>query len=189
MPIEIRDLITWSIGVTAALFAGAGLVLQLLRDKRERGRAQADDDRLWRIDRNESSDFEGWAGLTLVYRDPHERPVIIEKMKVTRPRKAQLGDFILGRDEYGNPSVEAESATEGVEITIGRSPSPYIPGRGPADYASYDFHVLLPESARDRTRAEISVTISDKSRTRRSRMICITTDEITVERTKNPSVM
>lgn len=189
LSIEIRDLITWGIGITTAFFAGASLFLQVMRDRRERRRAQAEDDRLWRIDRDESADFERWAGLTLIYRDPRERPVTIEKIRVSRPRGARVGELVIGQDRYGNPSADAEIAAEGVEIRVGRTPSGYIPGRGPADYATYDFHVRLPESARDRTRAEISVTISDKSRTRRSRMICITTDEITVDRTKNPSVM
>ncbi len=194
MPIDDKDLITWSIGATAALFAGVGVFLQVRRERRERRLRLEEEDRLWSIDRLEGYDRDDWIAFQLIFRDPHAQPIRLESLKVLRPRGAVLADLEIDTDFTNGERIERTVVTaRGKTLKVARDLSGYIPGRGPQATAHWIFHIdeaSLKRSAwRGVATARIAATVSDRSRTRRKRTICITTDEITVDSTKNPSVM
>lgn len=192
--IEPKDLITWGIGSAAALIAAVGVALQLRRDRNDRRRRQDDDDLKWRIDALAGYDEGEWKGLRLVYRAPDTQPCTIHEMAVLKPKGAEIALLEKRRNPESNAlELGTRPAVSGRTIIAERSLTGYRPGRGPADIEDLFFHIRLPPSRQGRAQrsvaAVIRLTVSDKSRTRRRRQICITSDEITVDNTKNPSVM
>lgn len=186
--LEIRD---W-ISVAALMFSGLGLYLNWNTRRDIAKRQQKESDRAWSIERANYADELPFLMMRLEYREPHINPLVLESVKVLKPKGARLANYNNNRDYTGEVRDGEPSIIDvGAIIDVGRSMTGEIPGRGRAERSYFDFYLALPSRPhrfrRGQSKSVIKLTVSDMSRSRRTRTIAVTTPPMSWADTSNSS--